>query len=172
MVLVPSFSPPSKIHLGSLPARASFPYPISFLPFCLLSVHISVFSRPPPAASGHSSSVRRKSTNPPAATADQCPLLVSCPAVHMQVCTPPQPVRLVVLGLGVGGGAKETAPPAMVWSPSTCRQASPGLACLVNARVSSSILVVPVSLYDPPLPLSPYNRTCTYTLPLNGRLFS
>ena len=43
---------------------------------------------------------------------------------------PPRPVRLVVLGLGVGGGAKETAPPAMVLSISSRRQASPGKACL------------------------------------------
>ena len=35
-------------------------------------------------------------------TGDQCPLLVSCPAAHMQVCAPPRPVRLVVLGLGGG----------------------------------------------------------------------
>ena len=49
------------------------------------------------------------------------------PASHMQACTPPQPIRLVVLGLGVGvcGGAKETAPPAVVLSPSSRRQASP-----------------------------------------------
>ena len=32
---------------------------------------------------------------------------------------PPRPVRLVVLGLGVVGGAKETAPPVLVLSPST-----------------------------------------------------
>ena len=57
--------------------------------------------------------------------------------------------------MGVSGGAKETAPPAMVWSPSTRRQASPGLACLVNARVPSSILVVPVSLSPPPPPPPP-----------------
>ena len=132
----PLLFPHSKIHPGSLPSRASYPYPLSFLPFCLLSVHISVFSRPPPAASFHSSSVSRKATNPPAATADQCPLLVSCPAAHMQVCTPHRPVRLVVLGLGVGGGANEMAPPAMVWSPLTRRQATPGLACL--CRRSSS----------------------------------
>ena len=35
------------------------------------------------------------------------------PASHLQVCTPPQPMRLVVLSLGVGVGGKETAPPAM-----------------------------------------------------------
>ena len=50
---------------------------------------------------------------------------------------PPPPVRLVVLGLGVGGGAKETAPPAMVWSPLTHRQATPGSAC--RLRRSSSL---------------------------------
>ena len=47
-------------------------------------------------------------------------------------------MRLVLLGLGVGGGAKEKAPPAIVWSPSTRRQASPGISCL--CRRSSSLL--------------------------------
>ena len=63
-------------------------------------------------------------------TADQCTLLVSCTASHMQVSPPPRPVRLEVLGLGVGGGAKETPPPAMVLIPSTRRPALPGLAYL------------------------------------------
>ena len=80
------------------------------------------------------------------------------PASHMQVCTPPQTVRLVVLGLGVGGGAKETAPPAMVLSPSTRQQASPGLACLHRRSNFLSILAVPVSLSapPPPFPVQPY----------------
>ena len=106
----PLLPPPSKIHPGSLPSWASFPSPTYFLPFCLLSVHISIFSRPPPAASGPSSSVRRKYSSL-RMTADQCPLLVSCPAAHNAGLHPPRPVRLVVLGLGVGGGTKETVPP-------------------------------------------------------------
>ena len=90
--------------------------------------------------------------------------VLSCfpdPASHMQVCTHPRTVRLVVLVLGVGGEAKETAPPAMVLSPSSRRQASPGLACL--CRRSSSILdscgarlsVCP-PLPPPPFPVQPY----------------
>ena len=157
----PLLSPPSKIHPGSFPFRVSFPYPLSFLPFYLLSVYISVFSRPPPAASDTTSSFRWKAINPPSATADQCPLLVSCPAAHMQVFTPPQPVQLVVLRLGVGGGAKETAPPSMVWIPLTRRQATPGLACLL--RRSSSLfdscgarLSVCPSSPPPPFPVKPY----------------
>ena len=50
--------------------------------------------------------------------------------VQLPICRfapPPRPVRLVVLGLGVGGGVKETAPPAMVLSPSSRQQASPGI---------------------------------------------
>ena len=49
----PLLYPPSNIHPGSLPSRASFPSPLSFRPFCLLSVHIRVFSRPYLAASYH-----------------------------------------------------------------------------------------------------------------------
>ena len=119
--------PHSKNHLGSLPSRTSFPSRLFFLPFCLLSVHISLFSRPPPPASIPSSSVCWKSSAL-RLTDNKCPLLFSCPAAHMQVCTPPRHVRLLVLALGVGGEAKETAPPAMVWILSTRRQATPGLA--------------------------------------------
>ena len=118
---------PSNIPPGSLIYRTSFPSPLSFRPKCLLSARFCVFIRPPPA-SGQPSSVRWKATNPPAKQPTKCPLLVSCTASHMQVCTPPRPERLVVLGLGVGGGEKETAPPVMVLSPSTRRQATPGLA--------------------------------------------
>ena len=73
------------------------------------------------------SSVRRRATNPPA-PADQCPLLVPRTSVpYAGLHPPPRPIRLVVLGLGVGvcGGEKETAPPAVVLSPSSRRQASP-----------------------------------------------
>ena len=72
---------PSNIHPGSLPSRAFLTSPLSFLPFCFLSVHISVYIRPPPAASGPSLSVRRKSSAL-RLTADQFPLLVSCSAAH------------------------------------------------------------------------------------------
>ena len=165
----PLLFPPSKIHPGSLPSRESFLSPLSFLPFCLLSVHISLFSRPPPAASGPSSSVCRKSSDL-RLTADQCPLLFSFPAAICRF-SPPQPMRLVVLGLGVGGGEKETAPPVMVWSPSTRRQATPGLAC--RLRHSSSLFnYCGARLSVCPPPPYPYNHTCLYTLPPNGRVFS
>ena len=104
--------------------------PLSFRPICLLSTRFCLFSRPPPVSIPHivrpPSSVRRKATNPPASV-NQCLLLVSFPRVpYAGLHPPPRPVWLVVLGLGVGGGAKETAPPALVLSPSTRRQASPG----------------------------------------------
>ena len=124
---------------------------------CLLYVRFCAGVRPLPSASGHPSSFRRKSSAL-RLTADQFPLLVSCPASHKAVLhPPPRPVRLVVLGLGVGGGAKETAPPAMVWSPLTRRQASPGLACL--RRHSSSLFnscVARLSVCYPPPPLPPF----------------
>ena len=58
--------PPSKIQPVSLFFSTSCPSPLSFRPNFLLSARFCIFSRPPPA-SGHSSSVCRKSTNPPAA---------------------------------------------------------------------------------------------------------
>ena len=176
--LVPSFLfPTSKIHPGSLLCKHS----------CLLSLFILSASSPPvyvysadplqclfPTLSvpprpsvGKLPTLRIRSTN-----------VFSCfpsPASHMQVCSPPRPVRLVVLGLVVGGGSKETAPPAMVLSPSTRRQASPGrVACLFQHQRSSSLLILAVlvslSAPPPPIPLSPYNRTCPSTLQPNGRL--
>ena len=68
------------------------------------------------------------------------------------LCPPPRPVRLAVLGLGVGRGAKETAPPAMVLSPSTRPVGVAGKACLRRRLNSLSILAVPVSLSAPPPP--------------------
>ena len=144
----PLLFPPSKIHPGSLPARASFPYPLFFLPFCLLSVHISVFSRPPPAASGHSSSVRRKATNPPAATDDQCPLLVSCAAAHMQACTPPPTCAAGGTWLGCGRRGEGDGAPrdgleslnasaGVAWVTGPCRRSS-SLFDYCGARLSVS----------------------------------
>ena len=85
------------------------------------------------------------------------------PASHMQVCTPPRPVRLVVLGLGVGGGAKETAPPR------------DGLESFVSSFVAresvpSSTLVFPLDSCGARLsvclpPSSPFPRT-TVLVPL------
>ena len=113
---------------------------------------------------------------PPAYCQNKCPLLVSCPAsLRGFAPPPPRPVRLVVLDLGVGGGAKETAPPAMVLSSLMRRHASPGIACLCR-RSRSLFDFIGARLYvfppPPPLPLSPYNRTSPDTLPPNGRLFS
>ena len=99
-----------KIQPGSFPSRASFPSPLSFLPFCLLSVHISLFSRPTQAASGPSSSVRRNSSAL-RLTADQCPLLFSCPAAHMQDCTPPPTCAAGGTWLGCGWRGKGDGAP-------------------------------------------------------------
>ena len=129
-------------------ALQTFPSPLYFSPICLLSARFCLFSRPPPVSIPHivrpPLSVRRKAINPPASV-DQCLLLVSFPSVPYAGLHPPRPVRLVVLGLGVGGGAKETAPPAMVLSPSTRRQASPGqVACLFQRRRSSFLLILSI----------------------------
>ena len=109
MVLVPSFPPPPRFT-QVLPYR-EFPSPLSFRPFCLLSVHKRVFSRPPPAVSGPSSSVRRKSTTN-RLTAYQRLLLVSCPAVQNAGLHPP-PSTCAAGGtwLGCGwGGEGDGAP--------------------------------------------------------------
>ena len=120
--LVPSF-PPVQDSSGLLaPTETSCPSPLYFLPICLLSARFCIFSQPPPVSIPHivrpPLSVCRKAT-----TLRLRPTNVffcfPSPDSHMQVCTPPRPVRLVVLGLGVGGGAKETAPPTMVLSPLT-----------------------------------------------------
>ena len=120
--------------------RALTPLDPAFLSAALtspVSVRFCVGVRPPPAASGHPSYFRRKSSAL-RLKVDQFPLLVSFPASHKAgLHPPPRPVRLVILVLGVGGGTKETAPPAMVWSPLTRRQASPMLECL--RRLSSSL---------------------------------
>ena len=47
---------------------------------------------------------------------------------------PPRPIRLVVRGSGVGGGAKETAPPAMALSSLTRQQASSGVWVFLGLR--------------------------------------
>ena len=126
-------------------------------------------SRPSPPASVHPSSVRRTPL------ADCQPM--SSPGFQSPVCRfSERPVRLVILGLGVGGKEKETAPPTMVLSPSSRRKASPGRERAYQQRrrsISPLILAVPISLSPPPpLPLSPYNHTCPSTHPPNGRVFS
>ena len=161
--LVPSFLfPTSKIHPGSLIykhlSRLLFFFVLSAssLPVSLylsdpLQCLFPTSSVPHCPSVGNLPTLRLRPTN--------VFFIFTSPASHMQVCTLPRPVRLVVLGLGVGGGAKETAPPAMVLSPSTCRQASPGLACLRQRSNSLSILAVPVSLSAPPplrFPVQPY----------------
>ena len=121
--------PPLQDSPGFLPFRA-FPSPLSFRPFCLLSVHKCLFSRPPPV----SGPPHRPSpiVHPPESyqpSGSGRPMSSSGFPTQRPICRfappPPRPVRLVVLGLGVGGGAKETAPPAVVLSPSSRWQASP-----------------------------------------------
>ena len=141
------------------PSGTSCPSPLSFLPICPLSARFCVFSRlsssvwSPPSSVPHRLSVRGlpilrlRPTNFLFWFPDQ--------ASHMQVCTPPRPMRLVVLGLGVGRGAKETAPPAVVLSPSSRRQSSPAsgqVHAYAQRSISLLILAVPVSLLCPPPP--------------------
>ena len=82
MVLVPPLSP-LQDSPGFL-AQYSLPVSSLFSSYFLISVCVCSVSRPPPEASGHSSSVWRNSSAL-CLTADQCPLLVSCPASRMKV---------------------------------------------------------------------------------------
>ena len=96
------------------------------------------------------------------------------PASYMKVCTPLRPVRLVVLGLGVGGGAKDTAPPRggldSVVSSFVARESVPS--STLDFPLDSCGARLSVCPPSPPPPLSPYNRTCPSTLPPNRRVFS
>ena len=134
---------------GFLPSRA-FLSPLSFRSFCLLSVHKRVFSRPPPVSGPPPSSV------PPRPSAGELlPLRLRPtnvlfwfpdPASHMQDCTLPRPIRLVVLGLGVGvcGGAKGDGAPCggleSIVSPAGITRQAAKCMPTPNARLPSRFL--------------------------------
>ena len=114
MVMFPPFSPLQDLP-GFLSLQGILTVSSLFSSYCLLSVCFCVVDRPPPAAAGHPSSVRWKIRVHPSGWLPTKMPFSWCP-VQRPVCRfapPPLPVRLVVLGLGVGGGAKETAPPAI-----------------------------------------------------------
>ena len=133
MILVPSFPPPPRFTRVPCPpghlSRILSPF------FQLPPLRSFMCSRPSPSRSVWSPVILPSEVfSPPA---DGRPM--SSPGVLSSVCRfapPPRPVRLVVRGLGVGGGAKDTAPPAMVWSPLTRWQASPGITCLRRRLIS------------------------------------
>ena len=167
------FSPPRFIRVpcytNILPVSSLFS---SYLPplrrFCL-------FSRPPPVSIPHivrpPSSVRQKTTNPPDST-DQCLLLVYYPSVPYVGLHPPPTCEAVGTWLGCGWRAEGDG------SPRDGLESLDSLAGVARVSVPSSTLEFPLdscgaclSVCPPPLPLSLYNRTCTSTLPPNGRLF-
>ena len=122
----PPFPPPRFTRVPCPPGNLSR---ILYHFFKLPPLRPCLCSRPSPSSSIWSPVVRLSEVFSP--LADGRP--ISSPRVlsSAPLCTfapPPRPVRLVVLGLGVGGGSKEMAPPAVVWSPLTRQQASPGLA--------------------------------------------
>ena len=92
-----------------VPCAVQFACILSLFFLCLLSVRVCSVGRPPPAASGHSASVRRKSTTL-RLTADQCPLLVSCPASRMKVCPPTCAAGGTWLGCGWRGRRRRRPP--------------------------------------------------------------
>ena len=96
--LPPPISPPSSLSSANLPARISLFPPLSSSP--------SVCLYPP---SARMTDLMAAGVSPSVPTFDGLP---------------PRPMQLVVLGLGVGGGAQETAPPVMDLSSLTRRQAS------------------------------------------------
>ena len=95
--VVPSFFPLQDSSGLLAPSVTSFPSHLSYLPICPLSARFCVFSCPPPVSGPpHHPSVRELPTLRLRPTN-----VLFCfpdPASHMQVCTPPRPVRLVVLG--------------------------------------------------------------------------
>ena len=145
VVLVPHLIPPPRFIWLPCPVQCSRILSLLFLlpPLCPC-----LFSRPSTSSSVWSPVVRPSEVySPPADCVPNALLLVSCPESRMKV-SPPQHVRLVIIGSGVGGGSKETAPPAMVLSSSTLRHALPGSSVpFAGALGPSSMLVVPVYLY-------------------------
>ena len=154
--VVPSFPPPSIFIRAPCSKKTSCPSPLYFLPICPLSARFCVFSRlsssvcSPPSSVPHRPSVgelptlRLRPTN--------FLFWFPDPASHMQVFSPPRPVRLVVLGLGVGGGAKEMAPPVVVLSLLSSRQASPAsgqVHAYARRSISLLILAVPAVVLSP-----------------------
>ena len=171
--VVPSFPPPprfirapcsySNILLVSSLFSSHMPPLCSFL--CIYPTPSSVWSPPRP-----SPIVRPSERYQPSGFSRQ--MASSGFPTHRLICRfvpPPRPVRLVVLGLGVGGGAKETAPPAMVLSLSS-RLSSPGKACLRRRSTSLSIPAVPVSLSAPPCFPDPASHMQVCTPPRPVRL--
>ena len=99
MVLVPPF-PPLQYSPGFL-SQCSFPASYLFSPYCLLSIRLCSVGRPPPA-SGHPSSVRRKSTHLQL-TAIQCPSPGFMSSVPYEP-PPPLPPTCAVGGTWIGCG--------------------------------------------------------------------
>ena len=110
-------SPPSKIHPGSLPS-AIFPHPLSFPPIAS-SPYVFVQSAVHLQQPRWSPVIRPSEVYIPPVDFRPMPCSWFPVQRRMKVCPPPRPVRLVVLGSGVGGAVYDTAPPVMVLSFST-----------------------------------------------------
>ena len=133
MILVPYFFPPLRDLSGRLALQNILPLSSLLSSFFLLSVHNAYSAAPlqclvPPIVRPPSS-VRHRATNPPT-PADQCPLLVSRPSIPYAGLHPPLPPRTYTaggtwLGCGCVWRGERRRPPAVVLSPSSCRQASP-----------------------------------------------
>ena len=140
MILVPPFPPPPRFIRVPCPPR-HLACLLSLFVLNASSLSVSVYSAdhlqqwlgiPRP-------SVGRFVYNPPAGCRPKCPspgVLSSVPYAGLH--TPPTCLAGGTW-LGCGWrGERDGSPSAMVWSPSTRRQASPGIACL--RRCSSSLL--------------------------------
>ena len=154
MVLVPLLITPPRFP-GFL-AQCILPVSSLFYSYCLLSVRFCSVGRPPPAASGHLSSVRRKSPDL-GMTSDRCPSPGFLSSVPYEVLPPPDLCGWWYLARVWVEGQRRRRPPGMVLSSSTRRQASPRSSMtFINALGPSSMILVPVSLSAPPPPF-----TCT-----------
>ena len=120
--------PPSKIRPGALFFSTSCPYPLSVCPFCLLSVH-NVYSAAPlqclvppivrPPTSYQPSGSGRPMSSPSFPTQRHICRIAPSPPPDLSGWWYLAWVWLCV------EGRKRRRPPAVVLSPSSCRQASP-----------------------------------------------
>ena len=117
MVLVPPY-PPLQDSPVFLALQCISPIFSLLSSYCLLSVRFCVVDCPPQKRLVTRPSVG--SLQPSSWLLTKCPPDVLSSVPYEGLRPPPRPVRMVVLGLGVGGGAKETAPPAMILRSSMC----------------------------------------------------
>ena len=130
-----------------------------------------IIGRPPPSASGHSSSVWWKSPYL-RLTADQCPSPGFLSSVPYEGLPPPDLCSWWYVARVWVEGRRRRRPRDGIEFLDALTDVAWHTVPFIGTLVPLSMLVVPVYLSALPPPLSPYNCTCINTLPPNGRVFS